>query len=164
MDTRISRLTIALFISLAANVFAAGHFARLCADTFWSDKAQDYVLRKELSDTDRKALEAAVEANRFTMNKYRDGIFAAKEREMIATRAEPFDQKGLERALDAETTLKLKALVLMHDTRKTAMSHMSPEGRATLQKMTRLGFLSAADAAKAVQKEPVSGTGPLDAR
>lgn len=149
----ISALTLALFISLAGNVFASSHFLKLVADSYWSDKAQDYSLRQRLKPDDRAALEAAVEANRKRMDKIRDGINAARDKELAATKAEPFDKKGLDAALNEEKEQKMKALLLLHETRQQAIAKMSPEGRSILQKMKRIGFATAANMNGVVKSE-----------
>lgn len=152
MSKKMEKLPIGIaaifFVSLALNVFAASHFIRLFAGSYFSDSAHDYELREKLSDNDRRILESAVAINRGKMEALRSSINTAREKELAAARAVPFDQKALEAALEDERSRKMKALTLIHETRELAMGGMSPAGRDILKQMRRVGFFTPAEAAR----------------
>lgn len=141
----ISLLTLALLISLAANVLAGSYFVRTKAGGYWSDRPDDYALRRSLNDADQKVLETVVDANRKKMDQLRTTINAIKNEEISVTKGETLDLERLRHLLDEERNEKEKALSVMYETRRAITSGMSAEGRATFRKMTRVGFSKPCD-------------------
>jgi uncharacterized membrane protein len=133
-------LAVCLFISLGANIFIGSHMIGHFAQGRWSEMAADHRLRKSLTEQDRQILKKTVAENQEKMAVMLSGIAGAKEQAEIAVKADPFDAKALDAALTAEKSQKMKALLFVHEIREAVMKQMSPEGRAILLKMKRIGL------------------------
>lgn len=141
----IAILGAVLFVSLAINFFMAGLVAGgafngphkpMITDT----EKQDIRLRQSLSDADKAVLKDAMDVNRDKMTQLHADIEGIKKDMRAIVRRDTLDEKALSDALNAERAKELTILRLAHETRKEAMSKMSPDGRATLLKINRLGF------------------------
>lgn len=141
----ISVLGVILIISLAINFFTAGLFAGGAFNgphhmQLTDTEKQDMRLRQSLSDSDKQILKEAMDVNRDKITQLHADIDAIKKDMRAIVRRDTLDEKALADALNAERGKELSILRLAHETRKDAMSKMSPEGRATLLKINRLGF------------------------
>jgi len=134
-----------LFLSLAINFFMAGLVAggafngphhEMVSDA----EKQDMHLRQNLSDSDKQILKDAMDVNRDKITQLHTDIDSIKKDMRAIVRRDTLDEKALSDALNAERAKELSILRLAHETRKEAMSKMSPEGRAILLKINRLGF------------------------
>jgi len=135
LDKLVTLLGAALFISLSLNLFLAGLMAGRSYDenpgARWERK--DMHMRERLSDSDRKILKDAMQANRAKFEALKKGLDDSRSHLQEAMQAN--DQDALKEALADETGKKEQLLRLMQDTRAAALEKLSPEGRKTLQDM-----------------------------
>ena len=137
-------LGVVLFVSLSINLFMAGMVVGGSVSTphkATSDAAeQDRQLREALSDADKAILKQAMDANRKKITRLHDDIEDIKNDLRNIIKKEPMDEKALSAVLEVRKNKELALLQLVHETRKAAVDKMSPEGRAILSKVSRLGF------------------------
>jgi len=137
-------INAALFISLAVNVFmimtAVGHSASAAHQFTYDTQVQDEKLRESLPSADKQVLKEVMDANREKVTTAYSDMIGMKKDIIKLIMKEPMDEKALDATLQKEKSKKLAFIWLMHETRQEAMKKMSPEGRAALSKMTRLGF------------------------
>ena len=144
-DKLIKILGAGLFVSLAINLFMAGVVVGSSVNTapkvvLDATKQEDQKLRDSLSDSDKLVLKQSMDVNREKIAKLHTELEALKTNMREIVKKEPMSEKELNAVLEAEKNKKLTALHLIHETREATMQKMSPEGRASLLKMSRLGF------------------------
>lgn len=135
-------LGAALFISLTANLFAAGLlFGRSyeagrgpdAGRAEWQKKDEE--LRKQLSESDKKIIKAGMQQRREQFHALKDDLEAARQKVEDAQMATPFDQTALEAALKAEQEKKTALLQSMRQARDEISAKLSPEGRDAFSKL-----------------------------
>ncbi|MEZ0226682.1 MAG: periplasmic heavy metal sensor [Alphaproteobacteria bacterium] len=132
----------ALFISLTANLFAAGIFFGRSYDAGRSPDARhaewqkkDEELRKKLSESDKRIIKAGMQKNREQFGALKDSLDAARQKVEDAQMATPFDQAALDTALKAEQEKRTALLETMRKAREEISAKLSPEGRETFSKL-----------------------------
>jgi len=133
-----------LFISLSINLFMAGSMVggsvgaphKVVSDT----AEQDRQLRETLPDADKLILKEAMDANRKKITQLHDDLDNIKNDIRKIIKQDTVDEKALGDVLEDEKKKELAILRLAHETRKAATDKMSPEGRAIMAKVGRLGF------------------------
>ncbi|TAL37804.1 MAG: periplasmic heavy metal sensor [Alphaproteobacteria bacterium] len=132
----------ALFISLTANLFAAGIlFGRSYESGRGPDarraewQKKDEELRKKLSESDKKIIKAGMQQQRGQFHALKDGLDAARQKVEDAQMATPFDQAALDAALKAEQEKRTALLEAMRKAREDISAKLSPEGRETFNKL-----------------------------
>jgi Spy/CpxP family protein refolding chaperone len=135
-------LGAALFISLTANLFAAGILFGRSYDAGkgpdarraeWQKKDEE--LRKKLSESDKKIIKAGMQQRREQFHALKDALDAARQKVEDAQMATPFDQAALDTALKAEQEKKTALLEAMRKAREDISAKLSPEGRETFSKL-----------------------------
>lgn len=134
-----------LFVSLSVNIFMAGMVVGNSVSTAHKaapdDPAeQDRKLRDTLSDADKLVLKQAMDTNRKKITQLHDDIEKIKQDLRNIIKKDSVDEKALNGVLEIRKNKELAMLELVHEARKAAMEKLSPEGRAILSKISRLGF------------------------
>lgn len=139
-----------LFLSLAGNLFMAGHMLGeraalgekppLAGDARKAEwKKRDALLRERLSPADRKVFEEAKAQNRPRIEALKKDLEAARERVAAAQMTDPFDAQALEQAVREEAEKKAAFLAVIREMRRDIAQRLSPEGRAQMEKLAPRG-------------------------
>lgn len=134
-------LVAALALSLAGNVYLGGH----CLGRWMSPRGdmqqewreRDAELKAALSAEDYAAVKDFKREKRDDMMSDRKTLNAACARVEEVMRAEVFDARALDSALEAEKQAKAEMFSRMRATRDEMSKKMTPEGQATFERVMK---------------------------
>lgn len=144
---RIARISaflgLALFLSLAANLYMGGvmlgsHYSGSQCDSRKAEwEKRDAALRARLSAEDYAIVKEGMKAHRREFKEARARLDAARDAVDAAMKAEIFDQAALDSALMAERDLKAGMMSDMRAAREEVIRKLSPEGQAIMKDVSR---------------------------
>jgi uncharacterized membrane protein len=150
-------LGAALFMSLAGNLYMAGlmagrsysghdqqqqHGPREAGERRgegeWQKRAEE--MRRQMSPADREIFNKAMKERQPKFQALRQQMDEIHQKVEDAQNAEPFDQKALDDALQAERDKKAEVFQARRQARQETMQQLSPEGREIFSKVLRQRF------------------------
>lgn len=148
INKKIAALGLVTFLSLAGNLYFAGHFlgrsmgGDMGESSYHSDKKaewkkKDHALRKSMSPEDRAIVKQAMLDNRDAFNEKRQALDAARDKVFAAMNADDFDKATLDAALAEEKSRKSDMLMMIRDTKAETMKKLSPKGQEAFKNIRR---------------------------